>query len=430
MNFTFQVVDTTGANADLVPQIGPLAAAAAGRLIAILGGTATLQVRINIAPTPTGTANGASATSSFVKTVNGITVYQQGAAAELLNGVDPNGAAADIVINIDPNYMRNSMQFDPTPADSGADLDPARGDLMSVIVHELQHGLAFSGWRDANTGALPANYMSTYDQYINPATFVFNGPWTTATLGQGIPLTRGNINHYGNPIDAGSALLDKGLENGIVWRNGYRYEIGLEDIVVMLDTGVPLKAKLGTPGNDTLSAALHPIVLGGRGNDTVQGSLRSDYMLSGGVGNDRINGAAGNDKIEGGPGADILRGDAGNDNIVGGWGRDIMTGGIGRDVFVFEQAPRYSHLESGVIATTRDIITDFVRGQDKIDISMILSAPLAFMGTGALTGAGQVHYKYFGTATIVEISTDADAAAELSLQLSGRYTLAATDFIL
>ena len=153
-------------------------------------------------------------------------------------------------------------------------------------------------------------------------------------------------------------------------------------------------------------------------------------MLSGGVGNDTITGGGGNDKIEGGPGADILKGDAGTDYIVGGWGRDIMTGGASRDYFIFEMAPRYSHLESGVTTPTRDFIVDFVRGADKLDVSTIVTAPLVFLGAGALTGAGQVHYRAAGTNTLVEVSLDVDSAAELSFVLRGRINLTASDFIL
>lgn len=430
MNFTFRVVDTTGSNGDLISKIATQASAAGSRLKAILNSSASLEVTINIAPTPSQTANGSSVTSTFVSVVGGLNLFQQGATTELRGAADPNGSAADIIINIDPAYMRNEMQFDPSPTDSGFDLLKTRGDMMSVILHELVHGLSYNGWRDNNTYQLPGDYMSAFDRYVNPSTFTFNGPWTLATLGQGLQLTRGNANHSGNPIDTGSALLDKALMNGVVWRDGYRYEIGLEEIAVMIDTGVPLNAKLGTTGNDTLTAAANPIVLGGRGHDRIVGSARSDTMLSGGVGNDTITGGGGNDKIEGGPGADILKGDAGVDFLVGGSGRDIMTGGTSRDYFVFELAPRYSHLESGVTTPTRDFITDFVRGTDKLDVSMILSAPLTYLGKGALAGAGQVHYRSAGTNTLVEVSLDADSAPELSFVLRGVVNLAASDFIL
>ncbi len=430
MNFVFRVVDTTGSNGDLISKIASQASAAGSRLKAILNSSASIEVTIQIAPTPSGTANGTSVTSSFVSVVGGIDLFQQGATAELRSGTDPNGATADIVINIDPAYMRNEMQFDSTPTDSGRDLLSTRGDMMSVILHELVHGLSYNGWRDSNTYQLPGDYMSTFDRYVSPSTFSFNGPWTLATLGHGLQLTRGNASHSGNPRDAGSAQLDKALMNGVVWRDGYRYEIGLEEIAVMIDTGVPLKAKLGTSGNDVLSAAAHPIVLGGKGNDKITGSSRSDTMLSGGVGNDTITGGGGNDKIEGGPGADVLKGDAGVDYIVGGWGRDVLTGGTSRDYFIFEQAPRYAGKESGISSTTRDYITDFVRGSDKLDIGTILATPLTFIGTGALTGAGQVHYRAAGTNTLVEVSLDADSAPELSFLLRGRFNLTASDFIL
>ena len=163
-----------------------------GRLAITSKTDASIEVTINIAPTPSGTANGTSATSSFVSTVGGINLFQQGATAELRSGTDPNGSATDIIINIDPSYMRNEMQFDPTPTDSGFDLLKTHGDMMSVILHELVHGLSYNGWRDSTTYQLPGDFMSTFDRYVSPSTFSFNGPWTLATLGQGVQLTRGS----------------------------------------------------------------------------------------------------------------------------------------------------------------------------------------------------------------------------------------------
>lgn len=153
-------------------------------------------------------------------------------------------------------------------------------------------------------------------------------------------------------------------------------------------------------------------------------------MLSGGVGNDTITGGGGNDKIEGGPGNDTLRGDSGTDYLVGGLGRDVLTGGISRDYFIFEQAPRYAGKESGITSTTRDYITDFVRGTDKLDIGTILPNPIAFKGQGALTGAGEVRFRFAGSNTLIEVSLDADSAPELSFVLRGRFNFSASDFIL
>ena len=53
-----------------------------------------------------------------------------------------------------------------------------------------------------------------------------------------------------------------------------------------------------------------------------------------------------------------------------------------------------------------------------------------FVGTAALTGAGQAGFFTSGGNTIVRGSTDADAASEFEIQLNGIVALTAQDFYL
>jgi len=152
-------------------------------------------------------------------------------------------------------------------------------------------------------------------------------------------------------------------------------------------------------------------------------------------GNNTLTGTSGNNVLNGYAGNDTLDGGLGNDTIVGGLGRDILTGGGGKDIFDFNLAR-----ETGLTSTTRDVISDFTRGQDKIDLSTIdantglignqtFSAPLvggAFAGT--FTGPGKL---YFDTAAhVLYGNTDSDNAAEFSIRLTAITTLSTTDFIL
>jgi Ca2+-binding RTX toxin-like protein len=106
--------------------------------------------------------------------------------------------------------------------------------------------------------------------------------------------------------------------------------------------------------------------------------------LDGGAGNDLISGAGGADTLIGGSGNDVLAGDWGDDllrgggdddRLTGGLGADLMYGGAGRDVFVLgiASAPLASGLEAGQGAA-RDVIGDFARGQDLLDLSGIARA--------------------------------------------------------
>ena len=72
------------------------------------------------------------------------------------------------------------------------------------------------------------------------------------------------------------------------------------------------------------------------------------------------------------------------------------------------------------------MIKDFVPGQDVIDVSDIdadSTTPgqqsFRWVGKATLTGAAQLGYYVSGGNTIVRASTDADAAAEVEIQLNG-----------
>ncbi len=186
----------------------------------------------------------------------------------------------------------------------------------------------------------------------------------------------------------------------------------------------------GFGGNDTLA--------GDAGNDLLDGGAGSDTLL-GGDGNDKLFGGAdldiadggeGNDLISGMMGRDLLKGGAGNDRIVGGADKDIITGGEGRDKFVYAAVIGATNEDSGILGSKRDIIIDFKRGQDDIELLTGRTKDFAFKGIGALTGAGQVNYAFLGNDTLVSISTDADETAEVQILLRGKLELSADDFIL
>ena len=73
-----------------------------------------------------------------------------------------------------------------------------------------------------------------------------------------------------------------------------------------------------------------------------------------------------------------LDGGAGNDTLVGGRGTDTLTGGAGADLFRF-----LTNQDSGV-GLARDVITDFEKGSDKIDLSALTASH--FIGVEQLLG--------------------------------------------
>ncbi|QJW83676.1 hypothetical protein HK414_05240 [Ramlibacter terrae] len=98
---------------------------------------------------------------------------------------------------------------------------------------------------------------------------------------------------------------------------------------------------------------------------SVSFSLAGDYVEQLALtGSGSIN-ATGNglaNVLTGNSGKNVLKGDAGNDTLQGGAGADSLTGGTGSDRFVYAAASE---------STTKalDVIADFVRGADKIDLS-------------------------------------------------------------
>jgi hypothetical protein len=238
-------------------------------------------------------------------------------------------------------------------------------------------------------------------------------------------------------------------------------------------------------GNDTynLSGGLvgddTDIVDGGTGSDTVDGSSISVTLLinldtvahdavgankafvsldsedtvkgfenaRGGNGADFIYGTSQANTLEGNGGADVLLGFAGNDVIEGGAGTDQITGGSGKDVLTGgAESDRFYYLalaDSGPAVATRDVITDFMAGVDKIDMQNMdsdesqtgVQNTFFFFGmnadfTGQLGFVRAIHIGSSATGgyTLVQADTDGDQKADFAIELTGILTLTGVDF--
>jgi Ca2+-binding RTX toxin-like protein len=148
--------------------------------------------------------------------------------------------------------------------------------------------------------------------------------------------------------------------------------------------------------------------------------------------------------LKGLSGTDILSGAGGNDTLIGGDGIDTMTGGGGRDVLYGEadgDADVFDYnsvTESGIAGLSRDRIFGFEDGLDKINLHDIDAMTFkkgnqdfTFI-TGAFTSAGgQIRATLTaGGNTLIQINTDHDTAAEMSILLIGTPTITAADFVL
>ena len=293
-----------------------------------------------------------------------------------------------------------------------------------------------------NSGTITGNISSTgaaQDTIVNSGTITgdvslgagndwFGGGHLSGTLSMGL----GN-----DTVDArGNAVAGEILDSG----GNDTYYVD-SDLIRIVDTG---------PGRDVvlawssfhLDAGLEVLRLFGAGdlngfgnglNNRLTGNA-GDNRLSGGMGIDTLSGGAGDDVLRGGMGADVLFGGAGDDILRGDLGRDTMTGGRGHDTFVFNAL---SH--TGADAASADTITDFMQGEDRIDLSGIDAIrgnanahdPFSFIGSGAFSHtAGEVQTVQSAGATLIGLDVDGDGVADAVIKLAGLYTLNAGDFVL
>lgn len=328
------------------------------------------------------------------------------------------------------------------------------GDRIGVDAHTL-----FAALDGAGGGMLGSNNLvALLNSALNPA------------LSGGDPLTAGAFDQIGTtrPLPAGS-LPDIGAAE-LNQRTFSTSPSSGSDVLTGTAaantiSGLSLNDRIsGLGGDDTLNGNDGSDRLdGGDGKDTLNGGQGSDLLI-GGSGNDRLIGDTGVDLaffggstkvaidlglgravrggetdtlsgIEGAIGssaADTFKGDANANWFQGGLGRDVFTGGGGRDFYDFNAV---ADSKSG--SATRDVITDFTPLTDKLDLSGIDADPTVagnqafrWIGSGTLDGPGELGFVIVGGNTIVQASTDADAAAEFQIQLTGIKALSAVDFFL
>ncbi|MEO8243198.1 MAG: hypothetical protein ABI832_12890 [bacterium] len=192
---------------------------------------------------------------------------------------------------------------------------------------------------------------------------------------------------------------------------------------------------IGGLGNDTLNGGTGVDSLdGGSGDDRLNTGYGSDFA-TGGDGNDRLigdngsdtlQGGNGNDTLDGGVGSDVLNGGVGNDVLIGGsFGSDRMTGGGGADSFVF------LGVDDSLATHAADVITDFLAGTDKIDLSAVIDGDLLFVDSGDFSlSAASVRWFQTGGDTLVQVDLDHNGTADMQINLLGLMSLGADSFAL
>ena len=274
-----------------------------------------------------------------------------------------------------------------------------------------------------------------------------------------------NFGAVGEPSLPGLAALTIDLEDGTVSVGPF-----ISDTVTDVENiiGSAWRDLVSGDGADNeFSGGDGDDVLSGRdGNDTLNGGRGADTM-SGGQGEDSFNGGKGSDTVDfsgaavaihvnlqisgqqdSGQGADsfagienlvgsrfedALEGSDGRNSLAGGAGADTLTGNTDRDRFV------YAAIDDGGTTTgTYDTITDFVVGEDDIDLTQLYDAlglVFSFVGTSAadnnVLGQVSIVSRAGSGETFIRLNITNDVGVEMNISLSGVDPLAigAGDFV-
>ena len=205
----------------------------------------------------------------------------------------------------------------------------------------------------------------------------------------------------------GNDYIESGANNDVVYGDKGNDRIYLASGNDFASGGSGRDYIEGQDGDDIIYGdSGHDKLIGGTGADKIFGGSENDIIF-GNDDNDSLFGEDGSDIIYDGGGDDIILGGAGDDIIYAGNGTDIITGDLGRDIFSFEA------LDSST-ALNCDLITDFTRGDDVIDLSNI-----------GISSFAAIDIANDGTDTTIS-----DQNSAFVVKLSGVHVLSADDFIM
>lgn len=170
--------------------------------------------------------------------------------------------------------------------------------------------------------------LSNYSTYWQDGAFVVSNATSTTYFTQFEFVTFSDIEWSLNDVPLGirsQSLYEESdtaglqtVDGGAGWQRAYVDESGV------LGESLEACTFSGTDDIQLIGNILDNHIMGGRGND----------LLEGRDGVDRLLGRHGNDVLLGGAGNDALYGGMGNDTLLGGSGEDVLTGGLGADLFV------------------------------------------------------------------------------------------------
>lgn len=180
---------------------------------------------------------------------------------------------------------------------------------------------------------------------------------------------------------AGNDMLDGGAGNDTMLG-------GAGNDTYIVDSTSDVVTESANGGTDTILVAINRYSLGAEvENLTYTG--KDGFTGTGNALNNIITGAVGDDKLNGGNGNDTLLGGAGGDTLIGSSGVDMLTGGEGKDLFQYASVIE-SRGTGSLTVSIIDRISDLDLGggggdaQDRFDLPFTVQTVLE--GTTQLTG--------------------------------------------
>jgi len=276
-------------------------------------------------------------------------------------------------------YQSGDVWFDPSYYNN-----PLQGTYAwHTVMHELGHSIGLKhGHDNSGYGALDAAHdqmsysVMTYKSHSSSfgSSYSITGQMSINGQGQGAPASNRVF----------STIWDAGGVDTIDLSNYHQGTSGDISPGSYLSFSTIQKAQVASgiwadgnvyfalsPENSQKKAYIENLITGA-GDDFIFGNKSHNEITTMG-GLDKVHGRGGHDKISGNGGKDFLIGGPGADTLDGGLGADTLKGGSGADVFILKNG-------SG-----KDIIKDFVKGVDFIDVPDTNLATLTSSNTGHLT---------------------------------------------
>ncbi|MGH9365714.1 MAG: hypothetical protein ACRD1B_10700 [Thermoanaerobaculia bacterium] len=292
------------------------------------------------------------------------------ALANALTGTDGDPASDDIFAQFNSSIgttcaFPNVWYYGLNGAPPGTKID-----FVTVVLHEIAHGLGFLSLVDLASGAKFAGFDDAYMRFLEDHTTGLrfsamtnaqrltasrntgNLHWTgtqaiacgNAVLTAGRDPVTGHIEMFApNPAQGGSSVshFSTTLTPNQLMEPFYTGPLLVPDIdpCLLADLVAPPPPTcngkpatiVGTDNSETIIGTLGPDVIVALGGDDVVFGGAGNDAICGGLGRDRLFGQAGRDNFKGGSGRDRINGGGGNDKMNGGGGTDRCKGGSGTD---------------------------------------------------------------------------------------------------